>query len=83
MPACRRNDRDLPSWPCEFDSRHPLHSIAPNQLTFSAPKLFEHPGDTFGCSPSRRSHDLFGWSDRTADLRRGADVLLALVDSTN
>jgi hypothetical protein len=23
-PACGRNDRDLPSWLCEFDSRHPL-----------------------------------------------------------
>jgi hypothetical protein len=22
--ACGRNDRDLPSWLCEFDSRHPL-----------------------------------------------------------
>ena len=25
MPARRCHDRDLPSWPCEFDSRHPLH----------------------------------------------------------
>jgi hypothetical protein len=25
MPVCRRGDRDLPSWPCEFDSLHPLH----------------------------------------------------------
>jgi hypothetical protein len=24
MPACWLNDRDLPSWSCEFDSRHPL-----------------------------------------------------------
>jgi hypothetical protein len=31
----------LPSWPCEFDSRHPLHSIAPSQVSFSAFKLFE------------------------------------------
>jgi hypothetical protein len=35
----------LPSWPCEFDSRHPLHTIAPSQLTFSVPKLFEHRDD--------------------------------------
>jgi hypothetical protein len=27
--ACGRNDRDLPSWSCEFDSRHPLHSKNP------------------------------------------------------
>ena len=45
MPACRRNGRDLPSWPCEFDSRHPLQIIAPSQLTFSMPELFEHPDD--------------------------------------
>jgi hypothetical protein len=35
----------LPSWSCEFDSRHPLHIIAPSQRTFSAPKLFEHSDD--------------------------------------
>jgi DNA primase len=28
--ACRRSDRDLPSWSCEFDSRHPLHGISPS-----------------------------------------------------
>ena len=28
MSACRRNDHDLPSWSCEFDSRHPLQIIA-------------------------------------------------------
>jgi hypothetical protein len=32
----------LPSWSCEFDSRHPLSSIAPSQLSFAMPKLFEH-----------------------------------------
>jgi hypothetical protein len=26
--------RFLPSWSCEFDSRHPLHSISPNQGRF-------------------------------------------------
>ena len=36
MPACRRNDRDLPSWSCEFDSRHPLHSESPRQRAFVA-----------------------------------------------
>jgi hypothetical protein len=35
----------LPSWSCEFDSRHPLQNIAPSQLTFAVPKLFEHPDD--------------------------------------
>jgi hypothetical protein len=30
-PACRRSGRDLPSWPCEFDSRHPLHNKTPSQ----------------------------------------------------
>jgi hypothetical protein len=45
MAACSRNDRDLPSWSCEFDSRHPLHIIAPSQVTFSVPKLFEHSAD--------------------------------------
>jgi hypothetical protein len=35
VAAWRRNGRDLPSWPCEFDSRHPLQIIAPSQLTFS------------------------------------------------
>jgi hypothetical protein len=35
----------LPSWPCEFDSRHPLHIIAPSQHTFSVPDIFEHPAD--------------------------------------
>ena len=44
-PACPHSGRDLPSWPCEFDSRHPLHIIAPNQLTFSVPGLFEHRDD--------------------------------------
>ena len=38
-------DRDLPSWSCEFDSRHPLSSIAPSQLSFAMPKLFEHSDD--------------------------------------
>ena len=33
----------LPSWPCEFDSRHPLQCIAPSQLTFQSAKLFQHP----------------------------------------
>ena len=37
--------RFLPSWPCEFDSRHPFHIIAPSQLIFSVPKLFEHSDD--------------------------------------
>jgi hypothetical protein len=44
-PACPHSGRDLPSWPCEFDSRHPLHIIAPSQLTFSVPGLFEHRDD--------------------------------------
>jgi hypothetical protein len=35
----------LPSWPCEFDSRHPLQSIAPSQCAFTAPELFEHADD--------------------------------------
>ena len=38
----RRPDRDLPSWPREFDSRHPLQIIAPSQPAFSLPRLFEH-----------------------------------------
>jgi hypothetical protein len=29
----------------EFDSRHPFHIIAPSQLIFSVPKLFEHSDD--------------------------------------
>ena len=37
--------RFLPSWSCEFDSRHPLQNIAPSQLTFAVPKLFEHRDD--------------------------------------
>jgi hypothetical protein len=28
--ACRHNGRDLPSWSCEFDSRHPLQIITPS-----------------------------------------------------
>jgi hypothetical protein len=35
----------LPSWPCEFDSRHPLQSTGPSQHAFTAPKLFEHGDD--------------------------------------
>jgi hypothetical protein len=35
----------LPSWSCEFDSRHPLQSIAPSQRAFTAPELFEHGED--------------------------------------
>jgi hypothetical protein len=35
--ACRHNGRDLPSWPCEFDSRHPLHSVCPSQARSAAP----------------------------------------------
>ena len=35
-------ERELPSWSCEFDSRHPLHSIVPSQLSFLVPGLFEH-----------------------------------------
>src|SRR5215213_1911136 len=31
----------LPSWSCEFDSRHPLQSIGPSQCAFTAPELFE------------------------------------------
>ena len=31
----------VPSWSCEFDSRHPLQCIAPNQVIFNLPKLFE------------------------------------------
>ena len=26
----------LPSWPCEFDSRHPLHSVCPNGTAMAA-----------------------------------------------
>jgi hypothetical protein len=40
-PACRRSGRDLPSWPCEFDSRHPLHMIAPSQIKFQRVQVFE------------------------------------------
>jgi len=36
MLACRPNDRDLPSWSCEFDSRHSLRSKIPSRLTLSA-----------------------------------------------
>jgi hypothetical protein len=32
----------LPSWSCEFDSRHPLHIIVPSQLTFQCAQIFEH-----------------------------------------
>ena len=31
----------LPSWPCEFDSRHPLHIIAPSQIKFQRVQVFE------------------------------------------
>ncbi len=30
-PACGHNGRDLPSWSCEFDSRHPLRCKTPSQ----------------------------------------------------
>jgi hypothetical protein len=43
--ACGRSDRNLPSWSCEFDSRHPLQSIGPSQCAFTAPKLFEQGDD--------------------------------------
>ena len=29
-------ERDLPSWPCEFDSRHPLHRKIPSHLPLSS-----------------------------------------------
>jgi hypothetical protein len=35
----------LPSWSCEFDSRHSLQIIAPSQRAFTALKLFEHGDD--------------------------------------
>jgi hypothetical protein len=37
MTACSRNERDLPSWSCEFDSRHPLRCICPGQTRIGAP----------------------------------------------
>jgi len=44
-PTCTHADRDLQSWPCEFDSRHPLHMIAPIQGTLDVGELFEQPDD--------------------------------------
>jgi hypothetical protein len=36
--AWRHNGRDLPSWSCEFDSRHPLHGASPRpRLPSSTP----------------------------------------------
>jgi hypothetical protein len=35
----------LPSWSCEFDSRHPLNIITPSQSTFECAKLFEQTDD--------------------------------------
>jgi len=29
LPACQHRASDLPSWSCEFDSRHPLQIITP------------------------------------------------------
>jgi hypothetical protein len=40
--------RFLPSWPCEFDSRHPLQIIAPSQGTSNVAALFEHADDENG-----------------------------------
>jgi hypothetical protein len=34
VPAREHSGRDLPSWPCEFDSRHPLHDRSPSQKGF-------------------------------------------------
>jgi len=36
--AWRHNGRDLPSWSCEFDSRHPLHIIVPSPVSFQHPR---------------------------------------------
>jgi hypothetical protein len=43
----------LPSWSCEFDSRHPLHNIKPCQRRF-------HPGSSNRKSawPQRRAHNV-------------------------
>ena len=35
-PSQRLRGFRLPSWPCEFDSRHPLHSKIPSRLALSA-----------------------------------------------
>jgi hypothetical protein len=37
LRACMSAPRILPSWSCEFDSRHPLHSVCPGQRAFNAP----------------------------------------------
>jgi len=50
----------LPSWPCEFDSRHPLHSRSPNQQGFRRPsRLWSvgrslRPGHSRATSPPPR-----------------------------
>jgi hypothetical protein len=41
MSAWRRKGRDLPIWSCEFDSRHPLHVIAPSQGALGVAELFQ------------------------------------------
>jgi hypothetical protein len=46
MSACSRNDRDLPSWSCEFDSRHPLHSKSLVGLVFLRPLAQRWPVDS-------------------------------------
>ena len=43
MPVCRRRRSRPPSWPCEFDSRHPLRSVSPRQLDFLTEQSELHP----------------------------------------
>jgi hypothetical protein len=45
-PACRRSGRDLPSWSCEFDSRHPLHPKGPVRGLFCAAVAHPRRGNT-------------------------------------